>query len=189
MPRSEADLIGKIDTIRGIIRSWDTLPINLTEFVDTQPFWGQAFLVKIGNQIKIRTYNAGDLDISVDDLMGRMGIGMDFLSMLENRLSIFKEIFDEVAMDPSNDAAYIREEVARERGDQELREISGWEGPSRERFGFIWTKSISRTILRIAYFRDNVTGEYVTRGLIIPFPPSPQWLIKDGRGFRLTNLS
>ncbi len=121
MPRSEEDLIGKIAAIRGIISSWGTLPINPTEFLDTQPFWGQAFLVKIGDQIKIRTCNVGDLDISIDDLMGRMGIGMDYLSMLENRLSIFKEIFDEVAMDPSSDTAYIREEVARERGDQELK--------------------------------------------------------------------
>lgn len=42
-------------------------------------------------------------------------------------------------------------------------------------------KRIGTTFLEIAYFRDEITGEYVTRGLIVPFPPQLQWLIKEGR--------
>lgn len=181
MPRNaDANSREKIDTIISIIQSWDTLPIDPAEFKDTQPFSGRAYLVKIYDQIKIRTHNIGDLNITFDDLNGRIGLD---LNMLENRLSTFKEILDEVATDPSDDKAYVREEVARERGDQDLKEISGWDGPSRETSGFIWTKRIRNTYFTIAYFRDEITNEYVTRGLIVPFPPQPQWLIKDGRKY------
>ena len=101
---SDAVLKERINVIRTIIKSWEPLPEAPTDFLDSQSFSGnnpetKAFLIKIGEQIKIQT-RKGDLDITFDDLIGatgRIGIGLDFLIMLENRLAPFKKLLDEAA--------------------------------------------------------------------------------------------
>lgn len=98
----DAYLRKNIDKINAIIQSWGPLPETPYEFVDTEPFSGrnvhhQAHLVKIGNQIKVRTLNGGDIAITANDMLGRFGIGRDFLFLLENRLHDFKDLLDQAA--------------------------------------------------------------------------------------------
>jgi hypothetical protein len=91
-----------VDAIRATINSWGPLPTEPAEFVDTESFSDvcpgtEAFLVKTGDQVKVRAANIGDLKITYDDLVGeggRIGIGRDFLIMLQNRLSTFKDLLD-----------------------------------------------------------------------------------------------
>ena len=104
MPGSfDASLRSRIDEINATINGWRPLPTNPVEFVDPEPFTGintsSAFLVKTGDQIKIRTHYKNDLNINYD-LVGtgdRIGIGRDFLVMLYRRLSAFKKLLDDEA--------------------------------------------------------------------------------------------
>jgi tetratricopeptide (TPR) repeat protein len=92
----------RIDKIKNIINSWRPLPSKPIEFVDSKSFVKEhdAFLVRIGEKIKIRTISEGDIDITYDDLRGdsgRIGIGFEFLNLLKNRLNAFKTELDEAA--------------------------------------------------------------------------------------------
>jgi hypothetical protein len=100
MPGSfDANLRSRIDEINATINRWRPLPANPVEFVDPESFTGDNFLVKTGDQIKIRTHYKGDLNINYD-LAGtgdRIGIGRDFLVMLYRRLGAFKKLLDDEA--------------------------------------------------------------------------------------------
>lgn len=177
-------LRAKIDEIKSIIQGWGPLPANPAELVDTEPFFMQAILIKIGDQMKVRV-DTDDFNITFEDLIGdegRIGVTMEYLNHMKQRLPVFKAMLEEVAMDPS-DTAVVMEEIARNRGDQELNKIPGWNGPSAVKSRFQWEKQIGKTFLKIAYFRDTITENYVTEGLFVPFPPQSQWLIKDGRRY------
>ena len=92
-----------IAEIRATIDSWKPLPAKPSEFIDPKTFTGSPNpnLVKIGNEIKVRTdYIEDDLSITEKDLIppeGRLGIGREFFIMLQNRLSAFKKLLDEAA--------------------------------------------------------------------------------------------
>ena len=93
-----------IAEIRATIDSWKPLPAKPSEFIDPKTFTGipmpGAYLVKIGDEIKVRTdYIEDDLSITEKDLIppeGRLGVGREFF-MLQNRLSAFKKLLDEAA--------------------------------------------------------------------------------------------
>lgn len=93
----------RINEINEIIDKWRPFPSSTPPvFVDPESFVAghDAHLAKIGDQIKIRTTNVGDIDITYDDLRGdsgRIGISFEFLDLLKNRLSAFKKELDEVA--------------------------------------------------------------------------------------------
>ena len=94
-----------VDEIRATINNWGPLPTEPAEFVDTESFSDvcpgtEAFLVKTGDQVKVRAANIGDLKITYDDLVGeggRIGISRDFLIMLQNRLSTFRDLLSMAA--------------------------------------------------------------------------------------------
>jgi hypothetical protein len=94
-----------IAEIRATIDSWKPLPAKPSEFIDPKTFTGipmpGAYLVKIGDEIKVRTdYIEDDLSITEKDLIppeGRLGVGREFFIMLQNRLSAFKKLLDEAA--------------------------------------------------------------------------------------------
>jgi hypothetical protein len=87
----------RIDKINKIIDSWGPLPAELKPRRDPDPFVSigrgiASYLVKSGDRIKILTTNAGELNISYDELGNRIGMGLPYLRRLESRLESFRAI-------------------------------------------------------------------------------------------------
>jgi hypothetical protein len=87
----------KIDEINKIIDSWGPLPVEPEPRRDRSPFVciGRgiaSYLVKSGDRIKILDTNAGELDISYDELGNRIGVGLPYLRRLASRLESFRAI-------------------------------------------------------------------------------------------------
>jgi hypothetical protein len=100
-PDPNSAIVARIKTT---IDSWKPLPAAPTKFIDPISFTGRrnpkAYLAKIGDEIKVHFSNVGDLNITEEDLIppeGRIGIGREFLVMLENRLAPFKMLLDQEA--------------------------------------------------------------------------------------------
>jgi len=85
----------KIREINEKIRSWGELPTDRPKLVDPEPFVKvsrdiRSHLMLDGGKIKIHTTNAGDLEISEEELGDRIGTGLDFLELLSRRLDAFR---------------------------------------------------------------------------------------------------
>lgn len=92
----------KIDEINRIIDGWGPLPIEPEPRRDRSPFVRigsgiASYLIKSGDRIKILDTNAGELDISYDELGNRIGIGLPYLRRLESRLESFRAILSSEA--------------------------------------------------------------------------------------------
>jgi hypothetical protein len=91
----------KIDEINDIIRSWKPFPTKCEVLQDPDPFVNigggiASYLMKSGDSIKIYATNVDELlDISFDELGGRIGTGLPYLRRLEGRLEAFKKILFE----------------------------------------------------------------------------------------------
>ena len=89
--------VGTIDKIKDVIKSWGDLPPMPKDLPDQETFVNiggkiASYLVKSGTNIKIRTTNVGDLEITNDELGNRIGTGLPYLRRLEARLEAFREI-------------------------------------------------------------------------------------------------
>ena len=87
----------KIDAINSVIESWRPSLAKVSDKKDKTPFVDigggiESCLMKSGDNIKIHTTNAGDLEISFDELGNRIGTGLPYLRRLEGRLEAFKKI-------------------------------------------------------------------------------------------------
>jgi len=67
--------------------------------------------------------------------------------------------------------------------------LPGWDGPDKTPGGmYRWGKVIGYTHLIVRCFKDKVTGEYVTQGVlwdVSNLVGAPRWLIRDNRKFVL----
>ena len=84
----------KIDEIRSVIESWIPLPPEPKDLRDPIPFVDvgsgiASYLMKSEDNIKIHTTNAGDLEITFDELGNRIGTGLPYLRRLKERLDPF----------------------------------------------------------------------------------------------------
>ncbi|VVB63050.1 Region found in RelA / SpoT proteins [uncultured archaeon] len=84
----------KIDEINEVIKSWKPLPPKPANLQDQKPFVRigggiASYLMKLGDNIKIRTTNVGDLEIANYELGNRIGTGLPYLRRLMERLEPF----------------------------------------------------------------------------------------------------
>ena len=83
----------RIDEINRVIMSWRPLPSEPRELQDLEPFVNvqgmKSYLMRSDADIKIHTTNAGDLDITYEELGNRIGTGLPYLRRLSSRLDSF----------------------------------------------------------------------------------------------------
>jgi hypothetical protein len=84
----------KIDEINEAINGWEPPLSELPDLLDGIPFVNvgggiASYLMKSGNSIKIHTTNAGDLEITNNELGNRIGTGLPYLRRLMARLNPF----------------------------------------------------------------------------------------------------
>lgn len=86
----------KIDEINDVIKGWGHPLPGPKNLQDKEPFINirggiTSYLIKSGDNIKIRAANAGDLEITNDELGNRIGTGLPYLRRLKERLEPFHE--------------------------------------------------------------------------------------------------